>query len=147
MVQKPSTKIFKSKYSTLPGSNHDEVIRRAHREHNAIKRRTKRQPYVRSRYFNKDKIFLNIFWNHLVQKRRGEQTARAKLYLCAIDLLRNTPHDPESIFSYERPNEILHRFFGNTSDGIMFYVQVRQNKKTGRKDFMSVFPAKVKKNK
>lgn len=147
MTHKSSSKIFKSKYSTFPGTSHDEVIRRAHREHNAIKRRTKRQPYVRSRYFSKDKIFLNIFWNHLVQKRRGEQTARARYYLCAIDLLRNTSFDPDSIFGYEKPNEILHRFSGTTKAGDLFYVQVRQNKKTGRKDFMSVFPARTTKRK
>jgi hypothetical protein len=147
MAHKISTKIYKSKYEPLPGSSYDEVIPRAHREHNAIRRRTKRQPYVRSRYFNKDKVFLNIFWNHLVQKRRGEQTARARLYLCAIDLLRNTPHSPDSIFSYENPNTVLHRFYGATNGDQLFYVQVRQNKKSGRKDFMSVFPAKTKKKK
>ena len=144
MAHKSHPQIYKSKYGKLPGTSYDEVIRNAHKEHNVIRRRTKRQPYIRSRYFNKDKVFLNIFWSHLVQKRRGEQTARARFYLCAIDLLRNTPHAPDSIFSSGKPNEALHRFFGVSKAGELFYVQVRQNKKTGRKDFMSVFPAKRK---
>lgn len=144
MPQPILPRVYTSKYSLLPGSAYDEVISRAHREHNFIKRRTKRQPYVKSKYFSGDKVFLNIFWNHLVQKRRGEQTVRAKLYLCAIDLLRNTTFDPESIFGYDRPNEILHRFKGRSREGQLFVVQVRQNKKTGRKDFMSVFPTRTK---
>jgi len=135
-------KIYKSKYSKLLGTSHDEVLRSARREHNRIRSRTKRQPYVRARYFNKDKVFINIFWNHLVQKHSGEQTRRAKLYLCAIDLIRNTTLDPETIFSSEKTREILHRFLGQTNDGELFCVQIKQDKKTGRKDFMSVFPTK-----
>jgi hypothetical protein len=36
---------------------------------------------------------------------------------------------------------MLHRFAGETKEGKKFYVQVKQDKRTGRKDFMSVFPA------
>jgi hypothetical protein len=45
----------------------------------------------------------------------------------------------------QNPNktqEALHRFTGCTKDGEVFYVQIRANKKTNRKGFMSVFPAK-----
>ncbi|OGL34493.1 hypothetical protein A3F65_02105 [Candidatus Saccharibacteria bacterium RIFCSPHIGHO2_12_FULL_47_16b] len=79
-----------------------------------------------------------------MQKHRGEQFRRAKFYSCAIDLLRNTTVPPETIFSKGDPNEILHRFSGLGREGEIFYVQVKQNKKTDRKDFMSVFP-KVRK--
>jgi hypothetical protein len=41
-----------------------------------------------------------------------------------------------------KANESLHRYTAQTKDGILFYVQVRENKVSGRKDFMSVFPAK-----
>ncbi|MGH7237654.1 MAG: hypothetical protein ACREGF_03915, partial [Candidatus Saccharimonadales bacterium] len=129
---------FKSKYGKLAGTTYDEAVRSARREYRTIQHLTKRQPYVRSKYFDGDKVFINIFFNHLVQKRKGEQLQRAKLFLCAIDLLRNTTNSPQTIFKRANLNEILHRFEGFTKDGELFYVQVKQNKRTGRKDFMSV---------
>lgn len=134
--------IYKSKFGLLSGTDYDEVLRNARREYKIVQARTKRQPYIRAKYFGKEKVFINIFFNHLVQKRKGEQIKRAKLFLCAIDLLRNTTNDPKTIFSYQNLNEMLHRFEGMTKDGQHFFVQVKQNKRTGRKDFMSVFPAK-----
>jgi hypothetical protein len=137
---------FKSRYGLLAGTSYEEVMHVARREYRVIqKRNPKRQPYIRSKYFSGDKVFINIFWNHLVQKRKGEQMKRAKLLACAIDLLRNTTVAPETIFSQANLNELLHRFSGQTKEGTTFYVQVKQNKKTGRKDFMSVFPAKSRK--
>lgn len=59
-----------------------------------------------------------------------------------IDLLRNTTYDSVNVFDSTNPQIILHRFAGETKSGIKFYVQVKQNKRTGRKDFMSVFPVK-----
>jgi len=82
-------KIYKSKYSLLPGTDYREVTRTARKEYQKVQHLTKRQPYVRSKYFVNDKIFINIFWNHLAQKRKGEQIVRAKLLLAAFDLLRN----------------------------------------------------------
>ena len=91
---------FKSKCDLLAGTDYQEVIHTARREYRAIqKRNPRRQPYIRSKYFNGDKVFINIFWNHLVQKRKGEQMKRAKLLACAIDLLRNTSTPPDTIFS------------------------------------------------
>lgn len=134
--------IYQSKYSLIAGTDYIEVMRSARREYIKVQKLTKRQPYVRSRYFTKDKVFINIFWNHLVQKRKGEQIVRAKLLLAAFDLLRNTACTPDTIFSEANLNMMLHRFAGKTRDGIEFYVQVKQDKRSGRKDFMSVFPAK-----
>ncbi len=132
---------FRSKYGLLAGTDYDEAMHVARREYRAIQRRNpRRQPYVRSKYFNGDKVFINIFWNHLAQKRKGEQMKRAKLLVAAIDLLRNTSMPPETIFSKGNLNELLHRFSGETKDGQPFYVQVKENKKSDRKDFMSVFP-------
>jgi len=135
--------VYKSKYGLLPGTSYEETMRVARKEfHKVQKRNPRRQPYVRSRYFSTDKVFINIFWNHLVQKRKGEQMKRAKLLASALDLIRNTSSPPETILKQGNLNEILHRFKGISSDGTYFYIQIRQNKKTGRKDFMSVFPAK-----
>jgi hypothetical protein len=56
--------------------------------------------------------------------------------------LRNSLSEPDTIFSTKDKGNILHRFLGETKEGKLFYVQVKQNKRTGRKDFMSAFPAK-----
>lgn len=135
-------KVYKSKYARIAGTSYDEVIKNARREYRNIQARTKRQPYVRSKYFGGEKIFINIFFNHLVQKRKGEQIVRAKLFLPAVDLLRNNNIPSDTIFSKDDRNTIFHRFYGVTKDKVEFAVQVKQNKRTDRKDFMSVFPRK-----
>lgn len=132
--------VYKSRYGKLPGSSYDEVVRVARKEFQYIKKLTKRQPYVRSTYFRKDKIFLSLFWEHLAQKHRGDRTKRLQLYKCALDLLRNSKNTPDTIFSKSDLDILLHRFVGETKDSEPFYVQVKEDKRTGRKDFMSVFP-------
>jgi hypothetical protein len=130
---------FASKAHSIHGSSYDEVLRHARNENKKIVALTKRQPYVRSTYFNKDKVFVSLFWAHIMQKHRKERMKRLKLFGAAIDLLRNTRLEPETIFKNEDPSNFLHRFYGVTKDGVGFCVQVKQNKRTGRKDFMSVF--------
>lgn len=137
-------KIYQSKYSQLSGTDYSEATKNARKEYIKVQKLTKRQPYVRSKYFSKDKVFIAIFWSHLAQKRKGEQIARAKLLAAAFDLLRNTSFEPESLF--ENGNA-LHRFYGKTADGIDFAVQIKHDIKTGRKDFMSVFPLKTNQSK
>ncbi|MCA9325603.1 hypothetical protein KDA23_06105 [Candidatus Saccharibacteria bacterium] len=135
--------IFQSSFGKFPSTSHGEVLRLARREFHKIQKRTpRRQAYVRSKYFRKDKIFVNQFWQHLGQKRAGDQVRRLRLYNCAIDLIRNTSISPETIFSKADSNLLLHRFAGKTKDNEPFIVQVKENKRTGRKDFMSVFPSK-----
>lgn len=135
-------KQFRSKSSLLPGTSYDEVVGVARKEYKKIVSLTKRQPYVRSTYFNKDKVFIALFWEHLAQKHRKDRCRRLKLYNAAIDLLRNSHCEPDTIFKKDDLSTLLHRFYGVTKDGIAFCVQVRQNKRTGRKDFMSVFDKK-----
>ena len=132
--------LYKSSRGKLPGSSYDEIAPLARKEYQRIKKLTKRQPYLRSTYFARDKIFLSLFWEHLAQKHRGDRASRLKLYICALDLLRHSPHAPDTIFSSDNLNVLLHRFLGQTKDGEPFYVQVEEDKRTGRKDFMSVFP-------
>ncbi len=127
----------------MSGTSYEEALYVVRREYRVIQKRTpRRQPYIRSKYFSNDKVFINNFLNHLVQKRKGEQIKRAKLFACALDLLRHTTLAPTTIISQRNPNELLHRFTGQTKDSQKFYVQVKQNAKNGRKDFMSVFGAK-----
>lgn len=135
-------KIYKSKYSQLTGTSYDEVVKKAHKEHNEIRRRTKRQPYVRSKYYKKDKIFVKLFWDHLDQKNRHDRQRRLKFYPCAIDLIRNTMFDPVAKPNPNKQGEIVHRFAGESLDGELFFVQIKENIRSGRKDFISVFPSR-----
>ena len=87
---------------------------------NKIKKQTKRRPYVRSTYFNKQKIFFDFFWKHLFQK--------------------NPKNHPLSEENPHKKSEILHRFAGLTKDKELFYVQIKENKRNNKKYFMSCFP-------
>ena len=111
-------KPFKSKNSQISGTSYEEVLKVVRAEHKKITKLTKRQPYVRSSYFSKDKIFISLFIDHLMQKNLKERTRRAKLYLAAIDLLRNSRNEPETIFKKDDLSTLLHRFYGVTKDGI-----------------------------
>lgn len=59
--------IYQSKYSRLGGTSYNELERKVRKLHNTIAKRTKRNAYLRSAYFDKDKIFLTLFWTHLNQ--------------------------------------------------------------------------------
>ncbi|MFI5212379.1 MAG: hypothetical protein ACHQTE_00265 [Candidatus Saccharimonadales bacterium] len=137
--------IYHSKYTLLHGSSYDEVVTLARKEFNTIRRMTKRQPYVRSKYFRADKIFITTFWDHLMKRHRKDRMLRLKFYKAGISLLRNTTEAPETIFDESNKNILLHRFYGVTADGKYFCVQVKEDKRSGRKDFISVFDRKPKK--
>lgn len=135
-------KVYKSRHGLLPGSNYDEVVHYARREYIAIRKLTKRQPYVKSKYFKTSKIFVTVFWDHLAQKHRKERVLRLRFYMAAIDLLRNTTHTPEKVVDAADRNLIFYRFYGITKDGYEFCVQVKEDIRNDRKDFMSVFDRK-----
>jgi hypothetical protein len=136
-------KFYKTKLSRLPGTSHASVFKAARYEYHKIQKRTpRREPNIRSAYFRKDKVFINQFWEHLKQKSPGDQLRRAKLFSCAIDLLLHSTAGPETVNGYKDLHVSLHRFYGQSNDGIKFCVQVRENKRNNRKDFMSVFPIK-----
>jgi hypothetical protein len=133
-------KAYQSKFKKLPGTDYKEIYPVALKIYKQIKRRTKRKPYIRSVYFKKDKIFLDYFWQHLRQKNWRDRNRRLKYYSCAIDLIRNSRMEPTSEQNPHKQKEILHRFAGTTKDKDVFIVQIKQDKKTGEKHFMSVFP-------
>lgn len=87
-------------------------------------------------------MFLDVFWTHLMQKHPKERRKQLKFYKAALDLLRHSQIAPDTIFRTDDLNIILHRFHGVTKDGPYFCVQVKEDKRTGRKDFMSVFDRK-----
>ncbi|MCX6812014.1 MAG: hypothetical protein NTW79_00090 [Candidatus Berkelbacteria bacterium] len=131
---------YKTKISKIVGSDAREVRSGAEVIFRAIKSKTKRIPYVRSKYFKGEKVFLTIFWHHIFEKHERERTKRLKLFGCGIDLLKNSTFDPISRENFKSKSEILHRFYGVLKTGEKFVVQVKENKRSKRKDLISIFP-------
>ncbi|MFH1193626.1 MAG: hypothetical protein V1661_01380 [bacterium] len=134
-------KAFKVKSKKFPGKKYSEVYRYAFPLYKLIKHKSRRKPYVRSAYFNKDKIFLELFWKHLWEKSNWrDRTHRLKFFGCAMELIKTSKYEPETKQNPNRLNEVLHRFAGLTKDDELFYVQIKEDKKTDQKWLMSVFP-------
>lgn len=132
---------YLTKTKKLSGTNYAEVYKKAFGVYSQIKKRTKRRPYIRSKYFKKDKIFLGIFWQHLNQKLNNkDKIRRVKYFPCAIELIQNTKFEPTSKENPNRKSEILHRFAGITSEKEIFFVQVKESKTTSQKYLISIFP-------
>jgi len=133
-------KVYKTKTKKLSGRDYPDLYQKAFTIYRQIKRQTKRRPYLRSAYFKKDKIFLDVFWRHLHQKNWRDRKRRIRYFSCAIELMRHSHVDPESKESLKSSSEILHRFTGITPDGSMFYVQIKENKRNNQKCLLSIFP-------
>lgn len=134
--------IFQAKTKGVPGTNYAEVYKKSFSVYQEICRRTKRRPYVRSAYFNKEKIFLGLFWGHLHSKLNyRDKTRRVKLFPCAIELIeRGQCHPILTKQSLEQPNTILYRFVGKTPDGKLFFVQIKKDMHSNQKWLISAFP-------
>ena len=133
---------FQTKFFPLPGTSYKEVYKTAVEIYSGIEKRTKRKPYLRSAYFHKQKIFFDYFWTHLLQKPFSERVRRLKFFSAAVELIRESRNHPLTVQNPSKETEILHRFAGNSKDKKLFYVQIKENKRTGRKQLMSVFPAR-----
>ena len=133
-------KVFQTTTIKLPGTDFHEIHSKARFVYKKIKSKSKRKPHIRSAYFKKDKIFLDYFWQHLQQKNWKDRNRRLKYYPCALDLIKNSRIDPTSKQNPNNPTEILHRFAGLTKEKELFFVQIKEDKKTDQKYFMSVFP-------
>lgn len=132
---------YQTRIGRLPGTDFREAHKNARKIYNAIKRKSKRKTHIRSKYFKKSKIFLDIFWDHLYEKKNlKDRLRRVRYYAAAIELMINTSLEPESKENPNDKGEILHRFAGKTPNGEIFYVQIKEEKRTGHKYFVSVFP-------
>ena len=129
---------FKCKQEVIKGENYAEIVRKARRIYHTHSRQTRRDPFVRSPYFNKEKVFLNTFWNHINTKRQKDRKRRLVFYSCAIELIEGSRIQPEAPFKSK--TEQLFRFQGLSADSQQFIVQIREELKTGKKYFTSVFP-------
>ncbi|PIQ77148.1 hypothetical protein COV82_06140 [Candidatus Peregrinibacteria bacterium CG11_big_fil_rev_8_21_14_0_20_46_8] len=132
---------YQVKIKPLPGTNYSEVYKRTLDIYKKIKNRSKRRTYIRSSYFKKDKIFLDIFWQHLHKKlNHRDKTRRLKYLPCALELIRYSNDEPVSKENPNARSEILHRFPGITKTKEEFFVQIKEDKRIGEKYFISVFP-------
>jgi hypothetical protein len=135
--------VYKTKSRKLSGTNWSQVSKQGQTLYKELRKKTKRHPYVRSAYFNKQKIFLDLFWQHLHEKNNLRDKIRRLKYLpCAIDLIQQNRLDPISKENPNRRGEIVHRFTGLTPDNEIFFVQIKERKSTNEKWFISVFPDK-----
>ncbi len=133
-------KAYRVKTRKLAGTKYPEVNRKALKTFNKIKKRTKRRPYVRSAYFNKEKIFLNLFWSHLKDKTNlKDKTRRLKYFPCGIELIQHSKFAPESKKNPNKKSETLYRFKGVTIENEIFFIQIKEGKK-GNKYLLSIFP-------
>ena len=130
--------VHQAKTRKITNNHYSDIEKSARKIYTNIARRSKRNPYVRSRYFDGEKVFLKLFWEHLHQKHRYERRKRLRFYPCAIELLERNTHKPNIIHG---SRETLYRFAGVTPNNEVFYVQVKKDTKSD-KYFMSVFPAK-----
>lgn len=131
---------YQTKSQLLAGSNYKEIHRNYEKYFRSLQGKSKRQPYVRSAYFLKQKIFLNLFWLHLFDKTHNIRSIRLKYLPSAIELLEKSRNHPTTIQNLEAKSELFHRFYGLTRDRQKFVVQVKQIKRTGKLYFMSVYP-------
>ena len=144
MLMSMSKKIYITKIKKLPGTNYAEVYKKAFGLYQEIKRKSKRRPYVRSKYFGKEKIFLERFWLHFHQKNWRDRARRVPYFACAIDLIRYANNQPESKEHPTDRSQILHRFTGICDDGSVFRVQIKEDKRNKQKWLMSVYPAEIR---
>src|SRR3989338_7055474 len=132
---------YKTKANKITGITWAEIGKKAMMHFKIIAARTKRRPYIRSAYFKKEKIFLELFWHHLHEKlNHRDKVRRVRYFPCAVELIGNTRCDPISKDNPNRASEILHRFAGITLDGERFLVQIKENKRNKQKWLISIFP-------
>ena len=126
------------KSKLIPARNYSAVLKIARKIFNQNQLNVRRRPYIRSAYFAGEKIFLDNFWTHLMQKDISDRIRRMRFIDVAFELIKKSHFDPIAE-KYDKINkrEILYRFLGEI-DGISFIVQIKEDLKRKQKFFMSV---------
>ncbi len=137
-------KFYQTKRKIIPGTSLKVVEKIASKLFRRIKSQTKRTPYIRSAYFKREKVFLNIFWSHLHDKRIPDRVRRLKYFDCALDLIRNSRIKPSVKPNPNNKSEVLYRFLGQTKHRDLFVVQIKENRRSKRKDLISIIPQNKK---
>jgi hypothetical protein len=134
---------FHTKSKAFSGTTYSELAKKARTHYKKVTSNTKRRPYIRSKFFNKQRKFLELYWVHLSDKKSfSEKVKRLRYFACGIELIKKSHCDP---ISKENPNntrEIVHRFIGIDSEKKRFCVQIKEEKNSGEKWLMSIFPCK-----
>ena len=133
--------IYRSNFKKTPGSSYKEIYPYTLRVYKNVRSRSKRQPYVRSRYFSKNKVFLDLFWQHIHEKNHRDRVRRLQYFEAGLDVVRNSNYKPNQKKNPNNTSEQLYRFTGSTKDNQIFYVQIKENTRTNRKGLISIFPA------
>ena len=134
-------KYYQAKAGKIKGTNFKEMVQKAKKFFTNIQSKSKRKPYLRSKYFNKSKVFLDYFWEHLFGKQNlRDRQRRVQFYEAALELIENTNFAPQSKENPNMRREIMHRFYGVTKEKNPFIVQIKEDKRTNQKYFISVFP-------
>ncbi len=131
---------YKTHVRKLPGTHAPRLMKKAFGLYKQIASQTKRRPYVRSAFFDKQKVFLGLFWQHLHEKNLRDKARRLAYYPCAIELIQKSRHQPISKVNPNKKGEILHRFAGSTPDNEIFFVQIKEDRGSKEKWVISVFP-------
>jgi hypothetical protein len=138
-MQPPQLKYYQSKYNKLSGSSYRELINKAHAIANSYNPNPKRKAYVRSKFFNGDKIFLEYFWQHQNNKPPADKRRRIVYFAAALDVVQNSRHKPNVEPSKTNKNEIWYTFYGQTKSGDKFAVHIKKSLRNNEY-LMSVFP-------
>ncbi len=132
---------YQTKAKTIKGEDFKEVHKIAFRIFLEIKKKSKRKPYIRSAYYDKDKIFLDFYWEHLFKKENWrDRLRRIKFFAAALEVIRKSNISPLLKQDPNKKDVLLHRFAGKTSEGKEFFVQIKEFKKNGQKHLISIFP-------
>lgn len=133
---------YQTKAEIISGTDMREVQKKADLLYESIVKRTKRRPYLRSKYFKRQKIFLGIFWKHLHDKvNHRDKLRRLKCIHCALELIEYSQIEPDKVQNPNKSSEFLYRFKGRAKNGELFIVQIKENTKTNEKFFISAYPA------
>lgn len=117
---------YKTRARKLPGTHWPRLLKKSIGQYKEITRKTKRRPYIRSAYFDKQKVFLGLFWQHLLEKNLHDKARRVSYFPCAIELIQKTHYEPTSKENPNRKGEIVHRFAGSTPDNEFFSCRLRK---------------------
>jgi len=133
---------YQTNKNIISGTSYAEMKKIVNRLFKNIEKKTKRKPYILSAYFKKQKIFFDYFWIHLFEKNHKERVKRLRYFEAALYLIRHSRNHPTIEKRETNKKQIFYRFAGLTKNKELFYVQIKENKKTGSKYFMSCFADK-----
>lgn len=137
---KNETIFWKTKSSSLQANTYSVMRNLALQHFKVIERKSKRKPYVRSKYFKKQKIFFDFFWIHLFEKNPKDRTRRLKFLPNAIELIENSTYPPRIVFKNSK--ETLYRFYGMNTLNQRFVIQIKETSRDESRYLISVFPWK-----